>query len=235
MGRTEQERSERAGQAEQEFKTAVECQPESYQYRLSLAKFYDGQRRWPEAIRAYEEALARFPGITRALRYYADMYHRMGDEANSLRVYQRLLATENQPVNTVRAIDKDTNTDENYAYAHYAVGRADLNAYRQAHDPARLAAVQGHFLRCLASLPITPGGKRLDEMYKQLHMPRDNRLPELEALEAKAHLRLAELTFWRGRTEGEQVQQAEAAPLLLKYPGVRKQLAEEDAATGGRR
>jgi len=228
-------------EAEREFRAAVACEPESFQFRLTLAKFYDGQRRWPEAIKGYEEVIGKyFPRHTRALRYFADLYRRTGDEANCVRIYQRLLAIETQPINTVRAIGAEMTVDDNYAYAHYEVGRSVLQAYRQHPDPASFAAAQNHFLRCIAVVADYRAGGKLDEMYRQLHRAHDDRLPGLEWLEAKARFRLAQLLESAGRGSEAPAQRAAAAQVFLNdpktYPDpgrelarVQQELAREDA------
>ncbi len=164
----------------------------------------------------------------------------MGDEAEARRTYERLIALETQPVNTVRAIDSQIDIDDSYAYAHYEVGRVELQTLRRTHDPKLFLSVQRHFLRTLAVIAdYHTGGNRMDQMFKQLGQPRVDRERPLMRLEAKTRLRLAEAFEAIGQPKGAQDQREAEARSFAKDPdpaaslaAVEKDLAEEDAEPG---
>jgi tetratricopeptide (TPR) repeat protein len=153
---------------------------------LSLAKLYDEDERFAEAVKAYQESLKRFPRHTRALRLLAETYQKMGEAQKALDTYRRLADLDDEPINRYRAVDIDV--DANFAYAYYALGRAELRPNPEAALSwfQRVVGVVDEYFK-------PGGGYSLDQMFARVGKPRTNRAEELLPLKAKALWRMADI------------------------------------------
>lgn len=220
----------RTREGEQAIRRATRLEPTSFQPYLTLARFYEELERFPEAVSAYQEALARYPNSTRALRKLAQGYQRLGDQRRALATYRRMLAVEKSPYNRYRALD-EIDVDTEYAYAHYQLGRA---AAREFAAHGSRAALQEGVRELEAALRVVAAyherGKRLDEMFKNLGRPREERAESLTMLEARARWRLAPLYQALGRPDQAAQERARARELM---PDVARACDFEDGGSGG--
>ena len=188
-------RNLRGKEGEQHLRQALALEPMSFAPYLSLAKLYDEDKRFPEAVKAYQESLKRFPQHTRALRLLAETYQKMGEEQRALDTYRRLAALGDKPINRYRAVDIDV--DANFAYAYYALGRAELRLLLISSDfRGEQEAALYWFRRVVAVVDeyFKPGGGySLDQMFARVGKPRTNRAEELLPLKAKALWRMADI------------------------------------------
>jgi tetratricopeptide (TPR) repeat protein len=233
MGRTKE--------GEEAVRRAIALEPTSFQPYMSLAqRIYaeqgsqatssaDRQASYAKAAEAYRQALLRYPNNTRALRRLGAAYQQVGDTRNALAIYRRMEQVETSDYNKYRAL-ADIDVDTEYAYAHYQLGRAAAGEYsttgrRQAFDEA-----VREFSAALAVITAyqTGGGKRMDEMFKLVGQPRENRSGELQELEGRTRFRLSALY----QRAGDQPAAAREADQALKlYPDVSRAVRTED---GGR-
>ncbi len=213
----------RGEEGEREIKQALTLEPKSFQPYLTLARSYDDNKRLPEAAQAYEESLARFPQNTRALRLLAETYERMGEAQKALDTYRRLADLDDQPINRYRAVDVDVDT--NFAFAYYALGRAEM------HTAAKSEAALAWFGKCVAVVNeyFKPnGGAALDQMFTKVGKPRANRAEELLPLKAKALWRVAEISEAAGKPAEAAAKRNEA---VAASSTVAQLIAAEDEGT----
>jgi len=195
----------RGEEGEREIKQALALEPKSFQPYLTLARSYDDSKRLPEAVQAYEESLARFPQNTRALRLLAETYQRMGEEGKALDAYRRLADLADQPINRYRAVDIDVDT--NFAFAYYALGRAEMPL---AMKPEAALAWFGKCVAVVDEYFKPNGGAALDQMFTKVGKPRENRANELLPLKAAALWRIAEVYEATGKPADAAAKRNEA-------------------------
>lgn len=220
----------RTREGEQAIRLATRLEPTSFQPYLTLARFYEDLGRFPEAVSAYQGALARYPNSTRALRKLAQGYQRLGDPPRALATYRRMIEIEASPYNRYRALE-EIDVDTEYAYAHYQLGRA---AAREFTARRGRAALEEGVRELEAALRVVAAyherGKRLDEMFKNLGRPREERAESLTMLEARARWRLAPLYQALGRLDQAARERARAQELM---PDVARACEFEDGGSTG--
>jgi putative inorganic carbon (HCO3(-)) transporter len=202
---TWREARERAGlstpdeqEALQQLQRAIGLEPRNFESYVSLGRYYEMHQEWRQVAQALREAVARYPGNTKALRALAAAYQRIGDREEALRTYRRLAAVRNSPAEKYPALAVDTNTE--YAYAYYELGLAALAEYKRdgRAEHLREALYQFGEAQVLIEAYLRPGtdtGRGMDALFKQLGRPRQNREQELRPLLAKAYWRKAKLYY----------------------------------------
>ncbi len=224
-------------QAEQEYRKAIALEPRSCKYWKSLGGFYarDTQRnRLPEAVKAYQQALARWPQDAKTLRALAETYQRLGQEEEAARTYQRLLDLEDRPINQYPALSQDTNVETNYAFAHYEIGRRALRAYTRGHRWDDLEQAEKHLLASWKVIQdYRGGGAKTDRMFALAGRPMTVRGLELNTLAPKIHYRLWQVYVLMNRPEQAAAARAYAEEKFAAHPDAKQQVAQEDA--GGAR
>jgi len=211
-------RNLRGEEGEQHLKQALALEPLSFAPYLSLAKLYDEDRRFPEAVKAYQESLKRFPQHTRALRLLAETYQKMGEERKALDTYRRLADLDDEPINRYRAVDIDV--DANFAYAYYELGRAELRPKPEAALSwfQQVVAVVDEYFK-------PGGGYSLDQMFARVGKPRTNRAEELTPLKAKALWCMADIYDMLGKPAEAAAKREEAVRVSAE---VARLVADED-------
>jgi O-antigen ligase/tetratricopeptide (TPR) repeat protein len=208
---------------------AISLEPSYYQWYLSLALNDEEDHRLKQAIAEYREALARFPNYTRALRRLAGAYQKLGEEEAALQVYRQMVAIEHSPYNQFRALDIDVDTD--YAYAHYALGRAAAGAYRPGHAAQILRTALfefGETLRVIGDYQAR--GEKTDEMFAAVGRPREPRAEEMQKLEAMTHWRIAAVLDLLGDRAGADTHRNKALSVM---PDAAEATKAEDGGRSG--
>jgi len=118
----ELQRSERWGEAEQEYRSASQLDAEDPAIHLALANVLGNQKRWDEAIVEFRETLARRPNDTNAHLGLSNALEQKHDLTGAIAEYRQLLS---QDPNDVQTLNK-------LAAALYARGdvSAAIVAYR---------------------------------------------------------------------------------------------------------
>ncbi len=217
-------------EAAQALLKAVKLEPTSFQPRLSLASFYYDQKQYRKAADAYQQSLARYPANTRALRRLGITYQQLGENDAALTIYHHMVQIEDSPYNRYRALS-DIDVDTEYAYAHYQLGRAALKDYTAGRRPDALPVAIHEFQAALAVIAsYQQRGKQIDEMFRQVGQPREDRAGELAALEARARWRLGAAYQIAGDRESAVREREQALKL---YPEVAQAALAEDGGKAG--
>ncbi len=230
----------RPDEGEEAIKKAIALEPTNFQPYLSLARLYseqagsqrsDGQTDsrqrgfYQEEAEAYIQSLARYPNNTRALRHLGAVYQQLGDTENALRTYHKMEQIEGTDYNTNRAL-ADIDVDTEYAYAHYQLGRAAMKDYAQHARRESLADAANEFkaaIGVVSAYQIT--GRKMDEMFRLVGQPRENRDVEMRMVEARSRYRLADVYARLGDTTSAALERAKALSLL---PDVAQAILTED-------
>ena len=211
-------------EGEEAIRRAISLEPTSFRPWGSLARYYEYQGDFYGAVMAYGEAIERYPNHTGALRGLARVHERLGqyDEADA--VYRRMVEVEQSPYNQYRAIAIDTDTE--YAFAHYGLGRSALRRYQRGEYANGLGEALEEFNRTLVVIAeYVVRGKDVDDMFRMLGKPRAHREEELKTLAARARWRMA--AIYEGVGEGARAEEERAAALSV-YPEVEAMIAAED-------
>ena len=211
-------------EGEEAIRRAISLEPTSFRPWGSLARYYEYQGDFYGAMMAYGEAIERYPNHTGALRGLARVHERLGqyDEADA--VYRRMAEVERSPYNQYRAIAIDTDTE--YAFAHYGLGRSAMRRYERGEYGNGLGEALGEFNRVLLVIAdYVVRGKNVDDMFRMLGKPREHRAEELKTLEARARWRMAAIY----ERVGEEARAEEERSLALSvYPEVEEMIAAEN-------
>ena len=227
----------RGKEGEDAVRRATVLEPTSFQPYMSLARLYSEQasqetgsgatRRglYEKAVEAYRQSLARYPSNTRARRRLATTYQQLGETQKALDAYVRMELVENSDYNKYRALG-DIDVDTEYAYAHYQLGRAEAARYLAGGDRKALAQAMLEFNAALGVVTAyQTQGKQMDEMFRMVGQPRENRSGELQMLEGRTRFRLAALY----QRTGDKIAAArEVNQALTLYPGVADAVRRED-------
>lgn len=203
--------AEGGGEGVHALQRAQRLEPANYRPHYALGRLYTERGQHDDAAAAYQEALARFPSYTTALRALAESHQRLGQTAQAREVYQRMLEVEQSSYNRYRALEPDIDVDTEYAYAHYHLGRAALAGYQSGERPDALPVAAARYqeaLRVVRSY-FESGAFRTDDMFLQVGQPRPHRAPELQRLEALIRWRMADVYEQLGdgaRAEAERAQ-----------------------------
>jgi tetratricopeptide (TPR) repeat protein len=230
----------RPNEGEEAIRKSLALEPTNFQPYLSLARLYyeqadslgssgeiDSRQQafYQKAAEAYAQSLARYPTNTRALRRLGAMYQQLGDTENAVRTYRRMEQVEKSAYNKFRALE-GMDVDTEYAYAHYQLGRAAMKDY--AKDPRRvsLTEAESEFNAAIGVVSAyQTTGKRMDEMFRMIGQPRENRGAEMRMVEARSRYRLADVYTRLGDTASAAAQRANAVALL---PDVAQAVLTED-------
>jgi tetratricopeptide (TPR) repeat protein len=180
---------------------------------------------YEKAAEAYRQSLVRYPTNTRALRRLGTTYQQLGDMKSALDIYRRMERVENSDYNKYRALG-DIDVDTEYAYAHYQLGRAAAAEYAARADRKALGEAMREFSAALGVVAAYQSqGKQMDEMFRLVGQPRENRSGDLQMLEGRTRFRLAALY----QKAGDSIAAAkEVDRALTFYPGVADAVRRED-------
>lgn len=140
---------ERFGDAESNYRNALNASPDSLKYYSSLASFYQSRSNHAEALKVYESAMAKFPS-NRNLLYQAGRMAAMAGQGHSEKAQKYL--------NDFISGNTDKN-DRNLANAWYYLGITEKNKNNQ-------TAARNHFN---TALRINPQHKQAQEALKELN------------------------------------------------------------------
>ena len=231
----------RADEGEEAIKKAIALEPTNFQPHLSLARLYYEQADSPQsngqldsrqqdlyrkAAEAYTQSLARYPNNTRALRRLGAVYQQLGDTENALRTYRKMEQVEGTDYNKYRAL-ADIDVDTEYAYAHYQLGRAAVKDYTKHARRESLMDAANEFKATIGVVSAyQTTGKKIDEMFRMVGQPRENRDAEMRVLEARSRYRLADIYAKLGDAPSAAAERAKALSFL---PDVAQAILTEDA------
>ncbi|UCH34737.1 MAG: O-antigen ligase family protein, partial [Armatimonadota bacterium] len=116
-----------------EVERAIRLEPTNALNHVVLAKLYELVGPWDEAAANYQRAIELNPNYLTAYRGLAELEARRGRVQTALGLYGRMLEIEQSPYERYKALEQ--RIEPEYAYAHYALGRAALE--REDLDTAR--------------------------------------------------------------------------------------------------
>ena len=228
----------RANEGGEAIRKAIALEPTNFQPYTTLARLYyeqadqgqpseaERQALYQKAAEAYRQSLDRFPNNTRVLRRLGTTYQQLGDTENALAIYRRMTQVENSAFNKYRALS-DIDVDTEYAYAHYQLGRAAAEMHRASGSRDALDQAIREFRAALdVVVAYQTRGKQMDEMFRMVGQPRENRSGELRMLESRARYRLAALY---DKTSDTAAAARERAQAIDAYPDVAQAVLKEDA------
>jgi len=105
---------------------AVELEPTNAVNHLLLARMYEITGPWDQAAAQYQQAIDLYPNFLAAYRGLADLEARRHRIQIALGLYRRMIEIEHSPYERYKALEQGVETE--YAYAHYALGRAALES-----------------------------------------------------------------------------------------------------------
>jgi tetratricopeptide (TPR) repeat protein len=153
------------------------------------------------------------------------VYQQLGDTENALRTYHKMEQIEGTDYNTNRAL-ADIDVDTEYAYAHYQLGRAAMKDYAQHARRESLADAANEFKAAIGVVSAyQTTGKKMDEMFRMVGQPRENRDVEMRMVEARSRYRLADVYAKLGDAPSAAAERAKAITLL---PDVAQAILTED-------
>ena len=212
-------------EAERAVLRATALEPGNFQPYHSLGRLYGLQGRLREAVEAYRTALSHYPSNTRTWRYLADTHRQLHDVEAAKEAYLRMVEIEGSPTNTYRAIDIDV--DVEYAYAHYHLGRWAIHGYLSGGQPHGLETAMAEFQAALRVIRDYWGrAKALDDLFRAAGHPREDRAPQMTALEASVRWRMAEVYELLGDESSAAAERESARELA---PDVEQTAAGEEA------
>jgi O-antigen ligase/tetratricopeptide (TPR) repeat protein len=225
-------------EAVKELRYAIHLEPRNFQPYLSLARYYESRGWWSDAVEAYRESVARYPGNTKTLRLLAAAYQQSGDQVEAINTYRRLLAVKDSPAARYVAISIDTDT--NYAYAYYELGREALAEYKRDGRAEHLGEALDLFSQAQLLIeayfrPGTDTGQSLDALFLQLGKPRQDRALELKPILAKAYWRKAKLFYMppvKNVTRGTNARRLALETASEAGIDVAQEVAREDRGPG---
>lgn len=204
---------------------ATALEPDNFQPHVSLGRLYELQGRLREAVEAYRTALSHYPNNTRTWRYLANTYRQLHDVEAAQEAYRRMVQIEGTPYNTYRAIEDDV--DVEYAYAHYHLGRWAVQGYLSGEEPRGLETAMAEFQTTLRITRDYWGrAKALDDLFRAAGRPREDRGPQMTALEASVRWRMAAVHELLGDEASAAAERERARELA---PEVEQMAAEEEA------
>jgi len=107
-----------------EIKRAIQLEPTNSLNYLVLARMYDITGPWDEAAANYQRAIELYPNYLAAYRGLADLEARRARVEIALNLYRRMVDIEHSDYERYKALEQSVEPE--YAYAHYALGRAAL-------------------------------------------------------------------------------------------------------------
>jgi putative inorganic carbon (HCO3(-)) transporter len=108
----------------QELEKAIALEPTNAVNYWVLGRMYEITGPWDEAAADYQRALQLNPNYLAAYRTLADLEARRKRVTTALSLYRRMVQIENSPYERYKALEQ--RVEPEYAYAHYALGRAAL-------------------------------------------------------------------------------------------------------------
>ena len=107
-----------------DVKRAIELEPTNSLNYLVLARMYEITGPWDEAAADYQRAIELYPNYLAAYRGLAGLEARRGRVEIALNLYRRMVDIEHSDYERYKALEQSVEPE--YAYAHYALGRAAL-------------------------------------------------------------------------------------------------------------
>jgi putative inorganic carbon (HCO3(-)) transporter len=107
-----------------EIQRAIELEPTNSLNYWLLGKMYEIIGPWDEAAANYQRAIELYPNFLAAYRGLANLEARRHHVETALGLYRRMLEIEQSPYERYKALEQ--RIEPEYAYAHYALGRAAL-------------------------------------------------------------------------------------------------------------
>lgn len=107
-----------------QLERALELEPTNALNRLVLAQLYQRVGPWDLAVSEYQRAIELNPNFLGAYRRLAELEARRGLPETALALYRRMIEIERSPYEKYKALEQ--RVEPEYAYAHYALGRAAL-------------------------------------------------------------------------------------------------------------
>jgi len=211
----------------QQLKRTRELSPMSFRPLTSMAQLYWEYKEYEKAVHSYEQAITLFPHHTKTMKRLAEVYENMGETEEALRVYRRMIEIEDDPFNKYRAL-ADVDVDTNFAFAHYALGRAAQKEYERGEPGALDTALKEYGLTLSIIADYFERAKKTDDMFLMLRRPREYRAEDMKKLEAKVRWRMGGIFQLVGDEENAQQQRTMAATL---WSEVEEAVAEEAGGT----
>jgi hypothetical protein len=117
--------------------------------------------------------------------------------------------------------------DVEYAYAHYHLGRWAVQGYLSGEQPRGIETAIAEFQAALRIIrDYWERGKAIDDLFRAAGRPREDRGPQMTALEASVRWRMAEVHELLGDESSAAEERQRARELA---PGVAQMTAREDA------
>ncbi len=189
-----------AGMAEVE--RAMQLEPTHALNHVVIARMYDLVGPWEQAAVHYRRAIELYPTYVGAYRGLAELEARRGRPGTARSLYRKMVKIEHGPLERYKALGQRIETE--YAYAHYALGRAAL----EKGDLARARAELESALHILQERETTGA-----LMVRALQAARGQMLAvdrEMAALRARILWRLADVWAQLGDTAKAEALRAEA-------------------------
>jgi len=207
---------------------ARELSPTSFRPFSSMAQLYEHYNQLEQAAELYQRGLSLFPNHTKTMKRLAEVYRQMGQDEKALQVYEQIVAGENAPYNTYRALS-DVDVDTNFAFAHYEVGlAAQRAAVRGPQDGFEVALNEySAVLRIIAE--YFEKAEEYDSMFVMLRRPHEYRAEDMRRLQARTLWRTAEVYERMNMTEQAREQRRLAAQA---WPDVEGLIAADEGSPG---
>jgi putative inorganic carbon (HCO3(-)) transporter len=110
----------------EQVEIAAKLEPTNAINHLLLARMYEIAGPWDQAAAEYQRAIDLYPNFLAAYRGLADLEARRRRIQIALGLYRRMIEIERSPYERYKALEQGVETE--YAYAHYALGRAALES-----------------------------------------------------------------------------------------------------------
>jgi putative inorganic carbon (HCO3(-)) transporter len=205
-----------------DIKRAIQLEPTNALNYLVLAKMYEITGPWDEAAANYQRAIELYPNYLAAYRGLADLEARRGRIETALSLYRRMVDIEHSPYERYKALEQ--RVEPEYAYAHYALGRAAL----ERGDAQEAGRELGLALDVLRRREIESGGIiAAMRAAGEFSLSAEQQLAELKA---RILWRLAELTAQSGDAVKADSLRVEARQLA---PDVERVIEQEPSLVKG--
>lgn len=123
-----------------EYKIAIRLAPSSAKGYYQLAKVYEKAGQTSEAVEMYKKSLEYDPQSPQTLLMLARQYQLMRKTTDALDVYRQMVAVENSPYETVRAVPEIV--EPSYIFAHKILG----DDYAARNEPSKASDEYRHAL-----------------------------------------------------------------------------------------
>lgn len=108
----------------EDVERAAQLEPTNVRNPVALATMYELVGPYSTAARYYRQAISLDPNYLVAYRRLAELEARLGNPANALTLYRKMVAIENSDFERYKALNERVEIE--YAYAHYSLGGAAL-------------------------------------------------------------------------------------------------------------